>query len=134
MTSASWAVQQAVYAMLSADAAVRDIAGDRVFDAVPRGAAFPYIVIGDAAETDASTATEQASEHSLEIRVWSRGGGTRESKLAANAVRQALDGASLALGGHTLVDLRFVSADFGRDSDGETYRAVVRFRALTEPD
>jgi len=133
MTSASWAVQQAVFAALSASGAVRDIAGERVFDAVPRGAAFPYIVVGDASETDAGTATDGASEHTVEVRIWSRGGGTRETKLAASAVRDALDGAGLALDGHTLVDLRFTSADFARESDGETYRAVMRFRALTEP-
>jgi hypothetical protein len=133
MTSASWALQQAVFATMSTSEAVRDIAGERVFDAVPRGAAFPYIVVGDASETNASTATEEASEHSLEIRVWSRGGGTREIKLVAEAVREALDGAELTLDGHALIDVRFVSADFARESDGETYRAVMRFRAVTEP-
>jgi len=133
MTSASWALQQAVFAALSVNEAVRDVAGERVYDAVPRGSAFPYIVVGDASETSAATATEQASEHAIEIRIWSRGGGMREIKLAACAVRDALDGAGLALTGHTLVDLRFVSADFARQTDGETYRAVVRFRAFTEP-
>ena len=133
MTSASWAVQQAVFATLSTSEAVRDLAGERVFDAVPRGSPFPYIVVGDASESNASTATEEASEHTLEIRIWSRGGGTREIKLVACAVRDALDGAELALDGHTLVDLRFTTADFARESDGETYRAVLRFRAVTEP-
>ena len=133
MTDAAWALQQAVFAALVASQPVHDIAGDRVFDAVPRGAAFPYIVVGDASETDAGTATEQGSEHRLEIRVWSRGGGMREIKHAAAAVRTALDGAPLGLDGHALVDLRFAGADFARESDGETYRAVLRFRAVTEP-
>jgi hypothetical protein len=133
MTSASWALQQAVFATLSASEAVRDLAGERVFDAVPRGSAFPYIVVGDASETNASTATEEGSEHTLEIRIWSRGGGTREIKLVAEAVREALDGAELTLDGQALIDLRFTSADFARETDGETYRAVMRFRAVTEP-
>jgi len=133
MTSASWALQQAAFAVLATSDAVRDIAGERVFDAVPRGAAFPYIVVGDGSETDGATATEPGSEHVLAVHVWSRAGGHKQSKLAAAAVREALDGASLALDGHTLVDLRFRSADYNRDSDGETYRAVLRFRAVTEP-
>lgn len=133
MTSASWALQQAVFAALCTNDAVRDIAGERIFDAVPRGAAFPYIVVGEGAEADASTATETASEHTLEIRIWSRAAGHRQVKLAADAVREALDGAALDLLGHALIDLRFLSADFARESDGETFRATLRFRAMTEP-
>ncbi len=106
MTAASWALQQAVFAVLSVSGAVRDIADERVFDAVPRGAAFPYIVVGEGGEADASTATEKGREHTLEIHVWSRAGGHKEAKLAA---------------------------DYSRESDGETYRAVLRFRAVTEP-
>ena len=49
MSGASWALQQAVFAALSVSDAIQEIAGDppRVFDAVPRGAAFPYIVVGE---------------------------------------------------------------------------------------
>jgi len=129
MTSASWALQQAVFAALSANTEVHALAADRIFDAVPRGAAFPYIVVGEATEK----ADGDASEHQLQIHIWSRGGGHREIKHAANAVRDALDGTALTLDGHSLVDLRFASADYTRESDGETYRATLRFRALTEP-
>lgn len=133
MTSASWALQQAAFAALSMNGAVRDIAGERVFDAVPRGAAFPYVVIGDDAEANWDTATDCGSEHTLSVHIWSRVGGHKEVKCAAEAVRGALHGAELSLDGHTLVDLRFLSADFRREPDGETFRAVLRFRAVTEP-
>ncbi|MDE2112515.1 MAG: DUF3168 domain-containing protein [Alphaproteobacteria bacterium] len=130
--SASWALQQAAFAALAASDAVRAVAGDRVFDAVPRGAAFPYIVIGDDTEGNWDTATEAGGEHLLSVHVWSRGGGHRESKRAAAAVRETLDGAALTLDGHDLIDIRFLSADFRREADGETYRALLRFRAVTE--
>jgi hypothetical protein len=129
MTSASWALQQAVFAALTVNTEVHELAADRVFDAVPRGAAFPYIVVGEATEK----ADGDASEHLLQIHIWSRGGGHREIKHAANAVREALDGASLSLDGHALIDLSFASSDYARESDGETYRAALRFRAVTEP-
>ncbi len=134
--SSSWALQQAVFAALAMSDALKEIAGDppRVFDAVPRAGAFPYIVVGEDSETNWDTATESGSEHALAIHIWSRGGGRKESKLAAGAVREALHGASLALDGHTLVDLRYLSADFARESDGETFRATLRFRAVTEPN
>lgn len=133
MSSASWALQQAVFAALTAGEAVVSAVGARVFDAVPRDAAFPYIVVGDGGETNWDTATEAGSQHSLAVHVWSRAGGHQESKLAAEAVREALDGAALTLDGHVLIDLRYLSADFARETDGETFRATLKFRAVTEP-
>ena len=35
---------------------------------------------------------------------------------------------------HHLVNLRFALADVRREADGRTYHALVRFRAVTEPD
>ena len=135
MSSASWALQQAVFATLNVSDDIKEFAGDppRIFDAVPRASAFPYIVVGEDGESNWDTATESGSEHTLAIHVWSRAGGRKEIKLAAEAVRECLDGASLALTGHTLVDLRYLRSDFSRDSDGETFRAIIRFRAVTEP-
>ena len=132
--SASWALQQAVFAELAANDAVQEAFGDppRVFDVAPRGAVFPYCVIGDDTMSDWSTATETGSEHLLEIRVWSRAGGHREAKLAASAVQDALDGATLAVDGETLIDIRHLGTAFTRESDGETIRAAVRFRAVME--
>ncbi|MDE2182887.1 MAG: DUF3168 domain-containing protein [Alphaproteobacteria bacterium] len=134
MTPASWALQQAVFAVLATSAAVRALAGERVFDAVPRGAAFPYVVLGDAVETAAGTATDDASEHRLVVRAWSRAGGHRESKLLARAICEALDGAVLDLDGHTLIDLRLREAEYVREHDGATFRAALTFRAITEPN
>jgi hypothetical protein len=131
MTSASWALQQAVFATLSADSGVHGLAG--IFDAVPRNAAFPYIVVGEAEEAAAGATCGGLSEHRLAIHIWSRGGGHREIKQIAEAVREALDGTSLALSGHSLIGLAFTSAGYQRESDGETLRAVLRFRAVTEP-
>lgn len=134
MSRASFALQQAAFAALSANPDVQSVLGNppRIYDAVPRGAAFPYAVIGDAAENDWSTASDRGSEHVLAIHVWSRAGGYREAKEAAEAVRLALDGAALALAGATLIDIRFLSADYARETDGETWRASLRFRAVTE--
>jgi len=133
--SASWALQQAVFATLSADSAVQAMLGDppRIYDAVPRDAVFPYAVIGDGGESDWSTATEPGSEHMLTVHVWSRAPGHKESKEIAEAIRAALDGASLTITGQTLIDIRYLDTDYARASDGETYRASLRFRAVLEP-
>ena len=128
MLSSAWALQQAVFAVLACNTAVQDELADRIFDAVPRGSDFPYLVIGDGAETAAS----DLIEHTLSLVIWSRGGGHRESKRIAAAVREALDGTPLTLDGHHLIDIRFESADYARQSDNETWRAMLRFRAVTE--
>jgi len=134
MSAASWALQQAIFATLSTDTAVTDAVGDRIYDAVPRGSAYPYIVIGDDKESDWSTATEPGSAHALTIHIWSRAAGRRETRLAAEAVIAALNGAELALTGQTLIDLRWLESESTRESDGETVHAQLRFRAVTEPN
>jgi len=135
MSSASFALQTAVFAALNADTGVQSVLGNppRLFDAVPRDAAFPYAVLGDAAETNYGTATESGSEHAFAIDVWSRSTGHREPKQIAEAIRAALDGAPLNLAGHALIGLRHLRTDFARQSDGQTWRATLRFRAVTEP-
>lgn len=133
--SASWALQQAVYAELSVNSEIIAVLGDppRVYDSVPRDAVFPYAVIGDGTETDWSTVTETGSEHMLTINVWSRADGHKESKEIAEAIRDALNDASLAVSGQTLIDIRFLDCAHARESDGQTYRASLRFRAVLEP-
>lgn len=134
MSRASWALQQGVFAELSANLDVQSLLGNpaRIYDAVPRGTAFPYAVVGDGQENDFSTASDIASEHILAVHIWSRGQGHREAKEIAGTIRAALDGAALALAGEMLIDIRFISADYARESDGETWAARLRFRAVTE--
>ena len=133
MSAASWALQQAIFATLAASSEVQDAVGARIFDAVPRGSAFPYIVVGDDKESDWSTATEPGTAHELTIHIWSRAAGRRETRLAAEAVIEALNGAALTLDGQALIDLRYLESQSSRESDGETVHAQLRFKALLEP-
>jgi hypothetical protein len=136
MSAASWALQQAIFAVLASSDEVQAVAGDppRVFDAVPRGSTFPYIVIGDDIETDWSTQTSAGSSHLVTIHIWSRAAGRRETRLAAQAVIDTLDGADVTLDGQALIDLRWLDSQSSRESDGETVHAKLRFRALLEPE
>jgi hypothetical protein len=136
MSAASWALQQAIFATLAMSDDVKEAVGDppRLFDAVPRGAAFPYIVIGDDKEIDWSTATEPGTAHALTIHIWSRAAGRRETRLAAQAVIGALNGAELTIDGQALIDLRYLESESARESDGETVHAQLRFKALLEPE
>ena len=134
MSAASFALQQAMFATLSADAGVKSALGDppRLYDLVPREAVFPYAVLGGDTETAWNTATDTGSEHALALDVWSRAGGHKESKQIADALRRALDDASLSPSGWSLIAIHYQGADFGRETDGETYRATLHFRAVLE--
>jgi Protein of unknown function (DUF3168) len=134
MPAAHVALRAAVHAALKADTALAAVLGGaRVHDEVPRDAAFPYVTLGDAGITDISTDDGEVHEHRLVLHAWSRQGGHKEAHVIAGALLSALDDAPLAPTGHRLVNLRFAMADIRRESDGRTYHAIVRFRAVTEP-
>jgi len=135
MTSANVALRAAIHQALSADGGLAAVLGGaRIYDAPPRGALFPYVTLGEARLTDASSDGGTTQEHLLTLHAWSRQGGHKEAHEIAGALLQALDDAPLTPDGHRLVNLRFAVADIRRESDGRTYHAVVRFRAVTEPE
>jgi len=134
MDHASVALRAAVFARLSADAGLAGVIGaSRVHDLPPPGAAYPYVTLGEMRLSDLSAGDAPLLEHQLVVHGWSQQGGHREAHAIAGAVMAALDDAPLTLAGHRLVHLRFVLADIRREAEGRTYRAALRFRAVTEP-
>ena len=135
MSSISFALQQAIFAALSASSELQALIGNppRLFDFVPTDSAFPYVVLGDGSESDWSTATEDGTEHAIQIDVWSREPGHKEAKQIADVIRATLNNATLSISGATLIDIRHLSTDFSREPDGQTFRARLSLRAVTEP-
>lgn len=134
MASASWALQQAIYASLTSDSALLALLGGaRVYDDVPDRKVFPYVTFAPSSERDWSTGGEAGSEHSVVLHVWSRGAGRKEALTIAAALCARLHDATLALTGHRLINLRHEASEVRRDGDGETYHGIVRLRAVTEP-
>lgn len=131
--SAANELRKAVFAALTTDVALlAALGGARIHDVPPAAPDFPYVTLGEAQLSDWSTATEAGHEHRLTLSVWSRQGGHSEAHAIAHLVQQALHDAPLMLAGHRLVNLRFSSAEIRREAGGRTYRALVRFRAVTE--
>lgn len=135
MTSAAFELQKAIYSRLAGDTAtLAALGGARIYDDVPARAEFPFMTFGQSTERDWSTGTDAGSEHLLTLHVWSRGRGRKETEAVISAARQALHDQSLALAGHRLVNLRHEFSEARRDSDGETFHGIARFRAVTEAD
>jgi hypothetical protein len=134
MSTSAVALRAAIHDALVADAPLNTLlGGPKVYDEPPASVAFPYVTLGDARVTDWSTGTERGEEHQLTLHAWSRQGGHKEAHLVAGALLQALDDAPLVLADHRLINFRFALADVRREADGRTYHALIRFRAVTEP-
>lgn len=134
MSSASWALQQAVVTVLSRDPVLQKNIGNppRLYDAVPRTPAFPYLVLADDRESAWDDSAGCGCEHHITLHVFSQAGGRREVKLIAAAAIAALAGATLQPEGFHLVNWQFLQAQYGRSTDARTWRAAITFRAVTE--
>ena len=131
--SAASALQKAIYARLSADAALAALTGaNAVTDRRPAAPAAPLVVLAGIDSTDHSTATEPGEEHIVTLEVWSDAAGHRQAQAIAAAARAALHDAALTLAGHRLVLLLHRDTQLRRDGKSRFHRAEMRFRAVTE--
>lgn len=134
LDSPALALRAAIHAALVTDAALVALIGaPRIHDVPPGDADFPFVTLGEAVVADWSTATEAGTEQALTLHVFSRSGGRAEAFTIAARLQAVLHDAALALEGHRLANLRATTAEVRRESDGRTFHALVRFRAVTEP-
>lgn len=125
--------QKAVYARLTASMGVP------VYDHVPQGAGFPYVVVGEDTGVPWDTKTRDGQEFTATIHVWDwRAAGRKSVKTLMQAVYDALHhrSESLAMTGFACMLIRceftqtLQEAGEG-ETDGENYyHGVMRFRAL----
>lgn len=133
----SWPLQQAVYQLLSGDAAVAGLVGARIYDApLPVGAEPEpdglYVTVGDERVEDWSTATDHGAAHLLTIAVHAPRRGFAEAKQAAGAISDAMLGGALALSRGRAVLVRFAGARTRRDEGDALRRIEMRFRVTVE--
>jgi hypothetical protein len=131
----SWPLQQAVFAALTADAALTALIGPgRVCDDVPQGTPLPYVALGPVTAQDWSTGSEHGTEHVLAVHVWSGARGKKQAHEVLGAIRAALHDQPLSLAGHRLINLRHQRSEIRRTADGRAIHGTIRFRAVTEPE
>lgn len=132
--SAGEALQEAVFATLSADATLQGLLGGAaVYDGAPRNATPPYVHLGEMAVRDWSTASEAGTEIVFAIVVWSRLPGRKEALAIAGRIEALLHDQALAVTGFRLVNLRHLATETARNDKPQGRRAVLRFRARLEP-
>jgi hypothetical protein len=134
MPTSAFALQQAIFSTLSADASLLALlGGPRVYDDTPQPAAFPYVTFGQSTIRDGDASLAPADEHMITLHVWSRAAGRKQTHAIVGALRDALHDSNLTLAGHKLINLRHDFSEARRDPDGETIHGIVRLRAVTEP-
>jgi len=135
MSDAILALRGAVQTRLAADVALTELIGaDRIFDEAPRAQRGLYVVHGDVEARDWSTGTEAGCEQEFALVVWAgQSGSSRQALEAAGLIVAALDGRDLALDGHVLVNLRWLSSRLAREPRNGLPSVTLRFRAATEP-
>lgn len=131
--SAEAALQKAVVAALKAHPGLSGIVSGRIYDRVPANAPRPYVHIRDFDTTRIDADCLDSLEIFIGIDVWSEAVGKVEASRAAGLVRDALQGAELALDApYELIDLRTRSSVIADDGDGITTRARMTFVAQVD--
>lgn len=102
-----------------------------VYDDVPQGAAYPYIVIGDDTAIAFDDDCGVGLESTLTLHVWSVYSGRKEAKDIMAAIYEVLHLNKLPLSsGYTVICMLDFMHTF-LDPDGVTRHGVIRFRLLT---
>lgn len=133
---AAWSLQQAFYTRLSNFAALTAqlATTGSIYDDIPQGVAFPYVVIGESDIIDFSNKSSIGQEHDVMIHTWSRYQGFKEAKDIMQAIYDALhqQEASITVTGQNLILVQNIFVTHVRENDGLTRHGIQRFRVLTE--
>lgn len=124
-------IQDAILAVLLADATVTAIVGNRIYDEAPEGVAYPHITLGptDAIPSDADCIDSETEV--VQIDIWHRDQGRKwPCKDTANAVRVALH--DVALDMDEALQCRVILRRVFKDPDGITAHGIVQVEIITE--
>jgi len=130
MSVGQFALQSSIYTALNVSAITTTLACG-VYDEVVEGNSYPFITLGEETAIDYSTNNLVGAETTINIHVWSRYKGSKETKQILDKIHDLLHDVSLTVSGVNLINLRFEYSDIMRDPDGITRHGVMRFRAIT---
>lgn len=137
MSDPSNAMQAAIYAALTADAAVLAALGsaDNVFDRVPDPPVFPQIRIGEQLCNGDDHGCGQAWELFETVHIFARSRAPRaDVNTIAAAVRAVMVEGALSPAGFSIVEAQFENLRTMMERDGLTAHGVLTVRYLIDPD
>jgi hypothetical protein len=137
MTSPIQSLKTAMRAHLMADPAVLAMLhAPKIYDDPPRDAALPHVSFGAVEARENGTSSDEGHSTDLTLVVTARENGSAEALGVADAVSASLRALPAIFAGHRLVNLitRAVEPQAVKSGAraGETYRVLIRMRAITE--
>ena len=120
----TWPIHVAIYAALT------DPAGDYpVYDAVPQGAAFPYVVIGEFTGLPDFDLDRASIDLSVTLHGWSQQAGKKQSHDILAFIRDRLDMADIGAGAWACSeDFANIIEDQTSTADRRLFHSVARYR------
>ena len=125
------AFQKSVYEALKANATLMAMVGG-IFDHVPQGSDYPYIVFGESNEKSWFNRERLGSEQMLTLVVFSRGRGRKECLEIMEKIHATLHQVSLTVEAQLLISIRYHSSRVALEDDGATYKGLIQFRAILQ--
>lgn len=126
-----YALQQEVYSKLSASTALMALING-VFDGVSQAIDFPYITIGDISARDVSNAEISGVDYRLNIHIWSREAGHKQTADIIDVLYALLHNGSLSVSGKTLVAMRIFSSEIKLENDGLTRHGILKLQIVLQ--
>ena len=130
MSLHSWELQKAIFTALNGTVTGVSSANIPIYDDVPEGTVYPYVVIGEETSSNNGTKTLDGVEHTLTLHVWSQYRGRREIKEIMQSVYEKLHNTAITVTGASLVNIRQEFSNTLAEQDGITRHGVMRFRAV----
>jgi hypothetical protein len=119
-----WPVQQALYGALTAAPATYP-----VYDAVPQGTAFPYLVLGEITSIPDDELEAASADASFTVHAWSRNAGKKQIHAMLEFARARLDNEPLGGGAWACSeDFAEVMEDRTSTAASRLYHGVARYR------
>jgi hypothetical protein len=128
MKTALFPLQTIIYQRLSDDSALK-ARNVQTYDAVPSGASYPYVSLGDDTVNNWGTKTENGEDITHTIHVWSQYDGKKEAKEIMDLVLQSITSTPLSLGSGFSMDFsRMEFMEVITDPNGITRHGIMRLR------
>ncbi|MFE0270810.1 DUF3168 domain-containing protein [Streptomyces sp. NPDC058992] len=131
--SAMGPVQTAIYGRLTGDAPLMDLVTG-VYDYVPEGAEYAYVVIGEAIETPDNRHGGFGRQTVATLHVWTQHRGHSKGLAIAKRITELLDHQPLTIEGQEHIVTRFEFSQTLTDPEppGDIRHVVLRYRVVTE--
>jgi len=128
----SWNLQKALYSRLNGGSITdeNDQAITGVFDDVPEGTAYPYVVMGEETATNIGVKDKDMHEYTQTIHVWSQYRGMKDVKEIMEQIYTLLNDYSITVSGASAITLRHEFQTVLLEDDGITRHGIMRFRVV----